>query len=459
MTTRREVIGSGLASTAAVAIAGVAAARTAPAAAVAGSVPPDLSFLRTESLHDADRARFFMARDGLDAIVVSRPPNVFYLTNHWPQLDRMGFIASSIAILPRDPARPVALVMHAFVYYYTHSLERDDPARLVFPYSAPSGPPAAAEAEPPATPPSLLRVLDPALVSEREASRRQRAAAMQPVSADATWALAKAVRALGLERATLGTDDGAIAVALGARGIVARCVDGENTLRWMRLAKTPAEIRLMRIAAQNNVDAAVAAVRDARAAGSMRALRQRFFAEAAARGNTGVFMVIDTSSTEMVDGPIRDGMAFSIDCVSACRNYHGDFARTVFVGEPPAEVRRATSAIFTAWGEIRSQLRAGMRFADVQRIGRESIRKQGVPFTVSFTPHSVGLFHTDHPNPNLLGGRPPESLVLEENTILSVDCPVLNAGFGGSCHFEDLTLIRRDGGEPIHSVPPNVLEV
>jgi hypothetical protein len=118
-----------------------------------------------------------------------------------------------------------------------------------------------------------------------------------------------------------------------------------------------------------------------------------------------VFIVIDGSSSEIADAPIRDGMAFSIDCVSSFLHYHGDFARTIFVGEPHPLMRRGTTAIHTAWQDIRSQLRAGMRFADVQRIGRESMKRQGADFTVSFTPHSVGLHHTDHPRPSIAEGR------------------------------------------------------
>ena len=225
------------------------------------------------------------------------------------------------------------------------------------------------------------------------------------------------------------------------------------------MSKSPVEIQLMRLAAQQNVDAAMAAARQARALGSTQALRARFYAEAAARGNSGVFMVINGASSEVIDEPIGDGMAFSIDCVSHCRHYHGDFARTIFVGEPRPQMRRATDAIAVAWQEIREQLRAGMRFDDVSRIGRESIKKQGLDLPVSFRPHSVGLFHTDHPQPSLIEPRKPDELVLEENMILSVDCPVLQAGQGGTAHLEDLMLIGRNGAEPIHDVPPGVIVV
>ena len=41
--------------------------------------------------------------------------------------------------------------------------------------------------------------------------------------------------------------------------------------------------------------------------------------------------------------------------------------------------------------------------------------------------------------------------------ILSVDCPVLDTGIGGTAHLEDLVLIGPTGATPLHDVPPNVL--
>ena len=205
--------------------------------------------------------------------------------------------------------------------------------------------------------------------------------------------------------------------------------------------------------------AALAAAGRARELGSSRLLRSEFYAEAARRGNLSHFMVIGGSSAEVLDEPLVDGTSVSIDCVSTCRHYHGDFGRTIFIGEPRAGIQRAARAIATAWDELRAQLRAGMRFADIPRIGQESLRKQGADLRVSFTPHSVGLFHTDHPQPSLLGPRVPEALVLEENMVLSVDCPMFESGLGGTVHLEDLMLIRRDGAEPIHDLPPPIIVV
>jgi Xaa-Pro aminopeptidase len=448
------------------AAAGLVAGNAAAAAlAVPALAPrPDFGFLRTDALVNAERAQQIMAREQLDAFVVTQPTNVFYLANHWPNLDRMGFRHSMFVIYPRDPKRPVAMVMTGFLHYYRFADDVELPNHVVFPYTTPADvaagvPNGAGATEPDAAQTRMHRVLDPTLLTPREQHRRSVSGAAQHESATADWALLKALRHLGLEKGRLGIDDPIIEALLARRGAAASCVPGEDALRRIRLVKSPTELKMMRIAAQNNVDAALATIAAVRSVGTTGELRTRFFTETARRGNQAVFIVIDGSSSEIASQPIRDGMAFSVDCVSHCLHYHGDFARTIFVGEPHPLMRRGTTAIYTAWREIQAQLRAGMRFLDVQRIGRESLKKQGADFSVNFTPHSVGLWHSDHPQPSVAEGRSVEGLVLEKGMVLSVDCPIMDTGMGGTCHLEDLMLIGEDGATPIHDVPPNIFMV
>lgn len=445
------------------ATAGMMATMAAPGTASATTVPsaPDLSFLRSNQIMNESRARFFMEREGLDALVVTHPANVFYLSNHWPQLDRMGFTDSAIAIFSRDPKRPLSLVMHAFLYYYTHSPESEFEGRMIFPYTSPADANESGDGtdEPAAVPTRTRTDRQIMPVSPRESRRRQMLSKTEPAAPSISWALARALRQLKLEAGVLGVDSPRLVELIEHRGLRPVFRDAENTIRRIRLAKSPTEIRLMRMAAQQNVDAAVAAANKARELGTTAALRAQFFAEAELRGNRGVFMVVNGTSSEVISDQIVDGMAFSIDCVSHCRHYHGDFARTIFVGEPHPNMIRVTQGIATAWQEIRTQLRPGMRFADIPPIGKAVLKKQGLELNVSFRPHSVGLFHTDHPNPSLLEGRTTDSLVLEEGMVLSVDCPPIDAGIGGTAHLEDLMLINKDGAEPIHDVPPGVFIV
>ena len=459
--TRRDALAGGLT---AVMAGGIHAGAQASQATLTAESPrpgsATLDFLADEPLVNADRARYFMAREGLDALVVTRSPNVFYLSNHWPQSDRMGWSGTTVAIFPADPARPVGLVMQGFLYYYSHSPESRFFDRLVFPYtqSVESQLEGADEA-PVAAPIRTRRDNNPDLLEPREHHRRRMLSLAAEPAADARAALSRALHGLGLQAATLGIDDPGLEPILREGNDKVRVRAAENTLRRIRMAKSATEIRIMRMAAQRNVEAALAAVSRLREHGSTRELRADFFSEAGRRGNLGVFMVIDGSSSEVLNEPLTDGMAISIDCVSACRFYHGDFGRTVFIGEPPARMKKVTTAVANAWRDIQEQLRPGMRFADLPRIGQASLRRQGMDLRVSFTPHSVGLFHTDHPQPSLLGPRSLDGLVLEENMVLSVDCPVMEAGLGGTTHLEDLMLIRKEGAEPIHEVPESVIAV
>ena len=92
-------------------------------------------------------------------------------------------------------------------------------------------------------------------------------------------------------------------------------------------------------------------------------------------------------------------------------------------------------------------------------IGSEALRKAGYHFDIAFTPHSVGLMHTDEPGHDGAPFLVKDDLVLEENMILSVDCPVRNTGIGGSTHLEDLTLITKDGAEQINDIGDRVIVV
>jgi Xaa-Pro aminopeptidase len=374
----------------------------------------------------------------------------------------MGFADTAAVIFSRDATKPLALVMHAFSYYYTVSPEDGFNGRAIYPYTNPVGEPAANAAPgdpPPAAPARGFAVYDENLLSPLQIARARALDSAQAASASPAWAIATALRDLGLDSAVLGVDSGTLETALGTTGIKATFRPADNLVRRVRLAKSPAEIRLMRMAAQANVEAGMAAAAAIREYETAREIRTRFFAEAALRGNRGVFMVINSSSSEVFDQPIEEGMAFSIDCVSSGHFYHGDFGRTVFVGEPHKHMQQCCTAIAQAWRDIQTQLKPGLRFADVPGIGQASLKKQGIKLNVSFRVHSVGLFHTDHPQPSLMEPRTPEELVLEENMIISVDCPILEAGIGGTAHLEDLMLITANGAEAIHEVPDSVIVV
>ena len=122
-------------------------------------------------------------------------------------------------------------------------------------------------------------------------------------------------------------------------------------------------------------------------------------------------------------------------------------------------MQRAADAMVLGWEAVREKLRPGLRYSEIKTIGDAAVKRAGYDFSIAFTPHSVGLMHTDEPGRDGTPFFVKDDLVLEENMILSVDCPVRNVGFGGSAHLEDLTLITKDGSEPINDIGDQVITV
>jgi Xaa-Pro aminopeptidase len=221
-----------------------------------------------------------------------------------------------------------------------------------------------------------------------------------------------------------------------------------DLVRHARLVKTPLELELMRTASAATVTAALATARQMRALGSLVAARNHFNAEVSRLGNTPVFMVVDGVIAEDHDEPFVDGTTVLIDCVSHFRGYHSDFGRTVFIGEPRPEMARRVRAMGTAWNDLRSRLRPGMRFSEVRSHGAEILHRIQPGMKVPFNPHCVGLAHSDQPRTGLDGEA--LDVVLEPGMVISVDCPLMEASASGTAHIEDLTLITSGGSVPLH---------
>ncbi|MCC5870140.1 MAG: aminopeptidase P family protein [Gammaproteobacteria bacterium] len=422
---------------------------------------PAAEILRDAPPMNLERAREVMAAEDLAGLIVSNPVNVYHMTGHWPASARMGPHFRLSALLSRDADQPIALVSPEFTYYYLLADNAYRYPQAIYLFTGPADADAFASASEqgytgqPAAAASRMfvdRGVEP--VSERERARQaavHSAMATTPASASREFALLRAARDLGLDRGRVGTDDPQVTALFSSAGLAATLTSADDTLKRIRLIKSPREIALMRLASEANVAAADAAMSLAREGATLRELRTSFFSEAARRGNRGVFMVLDGMAGEGVDATLRDGQAFLFDAVSEGAGYHGDYARTVFVGEPARTMREVTRGIETGWTAVREALRPGLRLSEIPEIGRAAMRKAGHDFNVIFQPHSVGLYHGDAFG---LGDHP-----LQEHMVLSVDCPIMETGVGGSAHLEDLMLITRDGAEPIHEVTPSVIVV
>ena len=453
--------------------AGAAATLAVPMNGGAAELTPNnlserVKRVRAGPLMNLEQAYRVMEEEQLDGLVLAEPINVFHLTGHWGSLAKMGYPAPAYALLSKDQRQAPGLVMTQFIYYYTYADGHFDFPLQTWLFSGwdrrlqDGGKGAAGDGEPLANPAYVFEDKGEADLREIEVHRRSTldgALSEQKLSADARWALVNAVRGMGLDRGRIGVDHLVVSAIFETAGLDAVPVYADRALRRIRAIKSPREVELMRFSAQANAEAALTATRAARAGATYQELRAAFYSEAAKRGNLGVFMQVDTIGAETGDGEFREGQAFQIDCVSHGFHYHGDYGRTVFLGEPSRSMKRVTDAIALGWDAIMEALKPGLRYSEIRAIGMEALRKGGYDLDVAFTPHSVGLMHTDDPGRADSPFYVKEDVVLAENMIISVDCPVRNVGLGGSAHLEDLTLITADGGVQINAIGDRVIVV
>jgi Xaa-Pro aminopeptidase len=388
---------------------------------------------------------------GVDAMVLADPTNIYQATGFWPQMVAMGQSGVALAVVPASQSEPVILVTSQFMHY----LHDIGPAAggdvlNIFLYTAPDG------LDGDAAEPIFLDAppggqLDPMDRFSRESTLDvlSRCRAYRDVQAALSAAVAP-------YRGSLAADT---AVAAGMLGDGGAALSAEALLRRIRMVKSPLEISLMRVAARNNAEVACAAIGSITAGNTYEDLRRAFFMETGRRGGVPLFISTDSMAMRQRDGVIREGRSFQMDAVSHYAGYHGDYGRTVFVGDPDAVILRMVEAASCANDAIAEVLAPGLRFSDVRRIGQEAVRLAGYDVAVSCTAHSVGLLHTDEAfEGDSLSFAKADHLICAD-MVLSIDCPVLHLDAAGNVHLEDLWLITENGCEPLNARDPPYLQM
>lgn len=385
------------------------------------------------------RALALMEQYDIDGIVAANPVNIYYLANTMPIGAKMRWEYPAFATLARDPRQPAFLVTTTAQSWDLVNGDREVPELIT--YSSIQGPGYAVRDAVPLTP------------------REQRWAASQkrynPDSERSpALGLIRALRESGLANARVAVDDLRVKYLLEEAGFTGvQCLPGDGLFRLIRMVKSEPEIALMRIAGRGNGDAALATIRAIERGMRYEDVEQRFRLEAAQRGNDIAFILAGMSLGLFPDGEVVAGKPFLVDAVSRFCEYHGDFARTVCVGEPSREVRARAKASQIGRDAVFELVRPGVRFSELRRVAFEAMVKAGMPGNILvINPHSVGLQHTDHPATLGLPGAlaTPIDHVLEENMTLTIDLPYIEVGWGAG-HNEDLIRVTRSGYEALNA--------
>ena len=407
-------------------------------------------------LANLSRARSLMRHENVDGLIAALPLNVYYFSSYWGLLmSAQRFDAAFFAVLPADESAPAALVLpsmelrrlvsaggtwmpETFIYTSPEDeldvIATDGPAYSGWPVST-DGP---------------LTHLERQWIEATKAQEGR-------VAGNAMGALVRALQAAGLARGRLVSDDVRVAGWLQAAGLTdLQCRDEVDLFNRIRMVKTPAELKIMRRAAQINE----AAAREAAAAfreGAVWSDIETVYNTAMARsGGVGSYLICGAGGPSA--GHVRRGEPMFIDALGTYAHYHGDFGRCVVLGEASQRMRQRHQALCNGWEAVQPLLKPGTRYSELAATAVEAIRRSGLPEYVYATPHGVGLEHTDDPKPAGRQQGMAHDEVLEAGMVINVDLPFTEIGWG-SVHIEDTVHITKSGYETLTSSDLSIIEV
>jgi len=151
---------------------------------------------------------------------------------------------------------------------------------------------------------------------------------------------------------------------------------------------------------------------------------------------------------------LEPGELITLDLGAKVAGYHSDMTRTFALGKPSPEMRRVYEAVREALEVALQGLKPGRTGKEVDALARETLKRHGLDrHFVHSLGHGVGL--AVHEGPSL---SPYTEEVLEPGMVVTVEPGVYLPGVGG-VRIEELVLLTEEGIELLSRFPRGYLEV
>ena len=146
---------------------------------------------------------------------------------------------------------------------------------------------------------------------------------------------------------------------------------------------------------------------------------------------------------------IQDGDIVSVDLVALKNGFHGDAARTYFVGNVSKDAKRLVEVTKQAFFEGIKYAKKGNRIGDVSHAIGEYVKSQGYSVVREFEGHGIGRSMHEAPEiPNY--GKAGRGIRLEPGMTLAIE-PMVIQGSPNILELDDgWTIITEDGSLSAH---------
>lgn len=257
----------------------------------------------------------------------------------------------------------------------------------------------------------------------------------------------KVLRRLGLETEKIGLEPGYISAVRWReverelpKATLFDCNALMDAVRWI---KTPAEVALLREAAELQ-DRAHIEVFSALAEGDTeRLIHARMVEACMRRGATHVHGILNSSSNPDIysgegDRPFEAGDVIRTDYVSYLDGYPGHQSRLFSLGEPTVQTRSRYQAYVDIYRALADFCRPGRKSREVWQFAHDRLIAAGFVHTLgSMVGHSVGAwFHQQDPVLLRTEERP-----IEEGMVIALE------PYSDFWHLQDMFWIGPDGNE------------
>jgi len=394
-------------------------------------------------LLNRSRAREILDRENFDGLVAQLPINVYYLSDYWGLFNTAGgYDAAYFAVLPGTAEQPAGLVVPALEVRRIETKGTWMPK--IFGHSLPEADKVLTDGTAKGMNYSGWPIRPEIELGELEQRWVDIVGRLGgDMSADAFWAVTRALKAAGLDKGRIATDEPRLAGWLAACGLdQISCEYRVDLFNEIRLVKTDAEIELLRKAAVANETALLTAA-DAMTDGiTWHELENIYMISMAEQGARGVYLTCGVG--ELPGEKIRRGEPVMFDALGRYEHYHGDFGRCAILGEPSIEHQQRHAAICVGWEAAQEYLKPGVRYSELSAAVGEVVRKEGFSGFRDPIVHSLGLEHTDDPKPAGVQPQDKPDQVLQTGMVVNVDMPHTEIGWG-SVHMEDTVVITNDG--------------
>jgi Xaa-Pro aminopeptidase len=151
---------------------------------------------------------------------------------------------------------------------------------------------------------------------------------------------------------------------------------------------------------------------------------------------------------DVTDRAIEPGEPVVIDIGATVDGYTADLTRTVWVGEPLAELTQRYNAVLAAQQLALANIRPGMTGRDADEIARAALTASGLADQILHgLGHGVGLLVHEFPS---MGVKSDD--VLAPGHVITVEPGVYFDGWGG-IRIEDLCVVTESGLETLSAAP------